>query len=45
MDATLLPNPVVEVRKARFGNALPLALLHELFLSSRLGVRHEPTQF
>jgi 2-dehydro-3-deoxyphosphooctonate aldolase (KDO 8-P synthase) len=27
MDATLLPNAVVEVRKARFGNALPLALI------------------
>jgi 2-dehydro-3-deoxyphosphooctonate aldolase (KDO 8-P synthase) len=27
MDATLLPNAVVEVRKARFGNALPLTLI------------------
>jgi 2-dehydro-3-deoxyphosphooctonate aldolase (KDO 8-P synthase) len=27
MDATLIPNAVVEVRKARFGNALPLALI------------------
>jgi len=27
MDVTLLPNAVVEVRKARFGNALPLALI------------------
>src|SRR5919108_4136736 len=27
MDATLIPNAVVEVREARFGNALPLALI------------------
>ena len=27
MDAKLIPNTVVEVRKARFGNALPLALI------------------
>jgi 2-dehydro-3-deoxyphosphooctonate aldolase (KDO 8-P synthase) len=27
MDATLLPNATVEVRKARFGNVLPLALI------------------
>jgi len=27
MDAKLIPNAVVEVRKARFGNALPLALI------------------
>ncbi len=27
MDASLLPNPAVEVRNARFGNALPLALI------------------
>lgn len=27
MDARLIPNAVVEVRKARFGNALPLALI------------------
>src|SRR5947209_14752762 len=27
MDATLLPNATVEVRNARFGNALPLALI------------------
>jgi 2-dehydro-3-deoxyphosphooctonate aldolase (KDO 8-P synthase) len=27
MDAKLIPNAVVEVRKARFGNALPLSLI------------------
>ena len=27
MDASLLPNTTVEVRNARFGNALPLALI------------------
>ncbi|MBX9844665.1 MAG: 3-deoxy-8-phosphooctulonate synthase, partial [Xanthobacteraceae bacterium] len=27
MDAKLIPNAVVEVRKARFGNTLPLALI------------------
>jgi 2-dehydro-3-deoxyphosphooctonate aldolase (KDO 8-P synthase) len=27
MDASLLPNPTVEVRNARFGNALPLSLI------------------
>jgi 2-dehydro-3-deoxyphosphooctonate aldolase (KDO 8-P synthase) len=27
MDTKLIPNAVVEVRKARFGNALPLALI------------------
>ena len=27
MDAKLIPNAIVEVRKARFGNALPLALI------------------
>jgi 2-dehydro-3-deoxyphosphooctonate aldolase (KDO 8-P synthase) len=27
MDAKLIPNAVVEMRKARFGNALPLALI------------------